>query len=133
MFTIDLSAYRIVDLSYEVIPPGTEDRPFQIQRGLLADNAYKYDILKTHTHVGTIDVSILPNGTAYVTDIGMTGPTDSVIGDDVDAVLQRFLTMIPNRLPVGKGKVIFSAMLINVDKKSGKATSIERIHEETEE
>ena len=53
MFTIDLSIYRVVDLSYEVIPPGTEDRPFQVERGLLADNAYKYDVLKTHSHVGT--------------------------------------------------------------------------------
>ena len=53
MFDIDLKKYRIVDLSYEVVPPGSEDRPFVIERGLLADRAYKYDVTKTHSHVGT--------------------------------------------------------------------------------
>jgi metallophosphoesterase (TIGR00282 family) len=90
-------------------------------------------VLGTHTHVGTIDHRLLPGGTAYVTDIGMTGPVESVIGDDIQAVLQRFLTMIPNRLPVGQGKVTFTAMLIGIDNKSGKATSIERISREVEE
>jgi len=53
MFDIDLSKYRVIDLSYEVVPPGSEDRPFVIQRGFLADMAYKYDVTKTHSHVGT--------------------------------------------------------------------------------
>ena len=87
-------------------------------------------VLGTHTHVGTIDTQLLRQGTAYVTDIGMTGPLDSVIGDDTDAVISRFLTMIPRHLPVGKGKVIFNGILVGVDDKSGKATSIERIYRE---
>ncbi len=90
-------------------------------------------VLGTHTHVGTIDHRILPQGTAYVTDIGMTGPVDSVIGDDIDAVIQRFLTMINNRLPVAQGKVMFTAMLVGIDNKTGKATSIERVTREVEE
>ena len=53
MFDIDLSQYRIVDLSYEVVPPGTADRPFVIERGYLADRAFKHDVSKTHSHVGT--------------------------------------------------------------------------------
>ena len=53
MFDIDLNKYRIVDISYEVVPPGSDDRPFVMERGLLADRAYKYDITKTHSHVGT--------------------------------------------------------------------------------
>ena len=89
-------------------------------------------VLGTHTHVGTIDARLLPNGTAYVTDIGMTGPTDSVIGDDADAVLRRFLTMMPHHLSVGKGKTEFNAVLVEVDDNSGRATSIERICEEVE-
>lgn len=89
-------------------------------------------VLGTHTHVGTIDTQILRQGTAYVTDIGMTGPADSVIGDDTDAVIRRFLTMMPHHLAVGKGKVIFNAILVGVDDKSGKATSIERICREVE-
>jgi metallophosphoesterase (TIGR00282 family) len=89
-------------------------------------------VLGTHTHVGTIDAQVLPQGTAYVTDIGMTGPIDSIIGDDVEAVIDRFLTMIPNRLSVGKGKTIFNAVLVSIDKTTGKATSIDRIYQEVE-
>ena len=84
-------------------------------------------VLGTHTHVGTIDAAVLPQGTAYVTDIGMTGPTDSIIGDDIDTVLQRFLTIIPHRLSVGKGKTVLNAILVTVDDSSGKALSIDRI------
>jgi 2',3'-cyclic-nucleotide 2'-phosphodiesterase len=87
-------------------------------------------VLGTHTHVGTIDARILPGGTAYVTDIGMTGPDDSIIGDDPEAVIQRFLTMMPHHLSVGRGKPVFNAIMVEVDEKSGKATSIERITRE---
>jgi metallophosphoesterase (TIGR00282 family) len=87
-------------------------------------------VLGTHTHVGTIDAQLLPGGTAYVSDIGMTGPVDSIIGDKAEDVLQRFLTMIPHRLSVGKGKVDLNAILINIDEETGKATAIERISRE---
>jgi len=91
-------------------------------------------VLGTHTHVGTIDAKLLTNGTAYVTDIGMVGPADSIIGDDAEKVLERFLTIIPVRLTVGQhGKVIFDAILVTVDDKSGRATGIERICREVEE
>ena len=89
-------------------------------------------VLGTHTHVGTIDAQILPRGTAYVSDIGMTGPLDSVIGDDTEAVLQRFLTRIPHRLSVGKGKTALNAMLVKVDDETGKAISIDRIYQEVQ-
>lgn len=89
-------------------------------------------VLGTHTHIGTIDTRILPGGTAYVTDIGMTGPDDSIIGDDVDKVIHRFLTQLPHRLSTGKGKVVLNAVLVNVDETSGHATSIERIEKETD-
>jgi len=84
-------------------------------------------VVGTHTHVGTADARILPGGTAYVTDIGMVGPTESVIGDDSDAVIKRFLTQIPSRLSVGKGEVSFDAILVEVDEKTGKAIDIRRI------
>ena len=84
-------------------------------------------VLGTHTHVGTIDARILPKGTAYVTDIGMVGPMDSIIGDDIDAVLNRFLTQIPRRLSVGKGAVTFNAILVEVNEETGKAVNIQRI------
>jgi len=88
-------------------------------------------VLGTHTHVGTIDTQILAGGTAYVTDIGMTGPTDSVIGDDTDAVLQRFLTGIHHRLSVGKGKSALNAVMVDIDD-TGRARSIERIYREVD-
>ena len=90
-------------------------------------------VLGTHTHVGTIDTQILPGGTAYVTDIGMTGPTDSIIGDEVESVIQRFLTQMPHHLTVGKGKPVLNAVLVEVDENSGKATDIKRIQREMEE
>ncbi len=89
-------------------------------------------VLGTHTHVGTIDARILPKGTAYVTDIGMTGPVDSIIGDDPENVLKRFLTQLPYHLSAGIGKTILNALLIRVDDITGKATWIERIQRETE-
>ncbi len=85
-------------------------------------------VLGTHTHVGTIDAQLLPQDTAYVTDIGMTGPINSVIGDDTENVLQHFLTAMPHRLSVGQGKAVFNAVLVRVDDASGKAISIERIY-----
>ena len=90
-------------------------------------------VVGTHTHVGTIDTQVLPQDTAYVTDIGMTGPKDSIIGNEVEGVLQRFLTAMPNRLSVGKGKTILNTVLIEVDGKDGKALNIERIDREVDE
>lgn len=86
----------------------------------------------THTHVGTIDAHLLPKGTAYVTDIGMVGPEQSVIGDDIDSVINRFLTQMPHRISVGKGKVSFNSVLIEIEEASGKATSIKRIDREVD-
>jgi 2',3'-cyclic-nucleotide 2'-phosphodiesterase len=85
-------------------------------------------VLGTHTHVGTIDAQLLPGGTAFVTDIGMTGPLNSIIGDDNQIVLQRFLTQIPQRLTVAaERRVIFNAILVDVDETSGHAIGIERL------
>jgi metallophosphoesterase (TIGR00282 family) len=84
-------------------------------------------VLGTHTHIGTIDTCILPGGTAYVTDIGMVGPVNSIIGDDVDNVLSNFLFGLPHRLSVGKGKVAMDAILLDIDEHTGTAVSIERV------
>ena len=84
-------------------------------------------VLGTHTHVGTVDTRILPRGTAYLTDVGMTGPMDSVIGSDTNAVLERFLTGMPQRLTVGGGAVVLNSALVDVDVESGKATDVVRV------
>jgi metallophosphoesterase (TIGR00282 family) len=87
-------------------------------------------VVGTHTHVGTIDARVLPQGTAYVTDIGMVGPIDSVIGDDVEAVIHRFLTQMPRRLSVGEGSALFNSVLIEIDQCTNRALSITRIDRE---
>lgn len=87
-------------------------------------------VLGTHTHVGTIDTIVLPGGTAYVTDVGMVGPEDSIIGDDTEAVLHSFLTKMPHRLSIGKGKTKFNAVIVEIEENSGKAISIERFQRE---
>ncbi|MBI2836457.1 MAG: TIGR00282 family metallophosphoesterase [Chloroflexi bacterium] len=87
-------------------------------------------VLGTHTHVGTVDAQVLPGGSAYVTDIGMTGPIDSIIGDDTESVLRRFLTSMPYRLTVGRGRTMLNAILVTIDDRSGRALEVERIYRE---
>jgi metallophosphoesterase (TIGR00282 family) len=84
-------------------------------------------VLGTHTHVQTADEVILPHGTAYITDVGMTGPHDSVIGINKEDAIARFLTQIPRRFTLAKGDIKFCGALVQIDPESGKALSIERI------
>jgi 2',3'-cyclic-nucleotide 2'-phosphodiesterase len=84
-------------------------------------------VLGTHTHVQTADEMILPGGTAYITDVGMTGPFNSIIGIRKDAVMERFLTQIPNKFDVAKDDVRLQGVVVAVDGKSGNATGIDRL------
>ncbi len=84
-------------------------------------------VLGTHTHVATADTRVLPNGTAYQTDVGMSGPHDGVIGVEKEQVISRFLTSMPNRFDAARGDVRLNGVLIDCDVKTGKANSIERI------
>ena len=84
-------------------------------------------VVGTHTHVPTADARVLPRGTAYISDIGMTGPRDSVIGFSLETVLPRFLTHLPTRFAVADGPVNFNAVLIEAERGSGRATSITQL------
>lgn len=84
-------------------------------------------VLGTHTHVQTADERVLPGGTAYITDVGMTGPFDSVIGTRKEIILERFLSQLPSKFEVAKGDVRLQAVLIDVDEESGRAFQIERL------
>src|SRR5437899_7325804 len=84
-------------------------------------------VVGTHRHVQTADERILPKGTAYITDLGLTGPTDSVIGVEPAIALQRFLTQMPNRFEPAKGPVALHAAVIRIDPETGKGLSIERL------
>ena len=84
-------------------------------------------VVGTHTHVQTADEQMLPKGTAYLTDIGMTGPIHSVIGIKKEIVLEKFLTGMPRRYEVATGPAVFCAALIELDARLGKAVNIQRI------
>jgi metallophosphoesterase (TIGR00282 family) len=80
-------------------------------------------VLGTHTHVPTADARLLPKGTAYISDVGMTGPRDSVIGFSLETVLPRFLTHLPTRFAVADGPVSFNAVVVEADRATGRALS----------
>jgi len=84
-------------------------------------------VLGTHSHVQTADERILPGGTAYITDLGMTGPVDSVIGVARELAIQRFLSQMPNRFEPAKGPTALHGALVRIDAESGKALEIRRI------
>lgn len=146
----------VVNLQGRVFMPEGLDSPFQVADALLAQleadppKAILVDfhteatseqaalgwyldgrvsaVVGTHTHVPTADVRVLPNGTAFVSDLGMTGPVYSIIGSRPDDVLDRFLTAMPRRLrTVEDGPGQFNGVLIVLDDLTGKATSIERV------
>ena len=85
-------------------------------------------VLGTHTHVPTADEHVLPGGTAYITDVGMTGPHDSVIGMEKQGVLQRFLDAMPARFIVAEGDVQMNTVLLDIDESTGRARSIQRLN-----
>ena len=115
----ELPPVRIVDFHCEVT---SEKNAF----GLHLDGLVSA-VCGTHTHVVTGDERILPRGTAYLSDIGMTGPIYSVIGFEPRTVLPRFLNGLPTRFEVGSGPVVFNAVQIDVDSATGRALHIERL------
>ena len=86
-------------------------------------------VVGTHTHVQTADDRVLPGGTAYLSDLGMTGPVDSVLGRAIDPVLKKFRTGMPTKFDVAKGDIALQGALIDVDMTTGKARSIRRVQE----
>jgi metallophosphoesterase (TIGR00282 family) len=143
--------YAVVDLMGRVFMSGTND-PFHFVNDLLAGIKAKVivvdfhaeatsekvamgwhldgrvtAVLGTHTHIPTADQRILPGGTAYQTDVGMSGPYDSVIGVEKDLVLHRFLTGLPGKFEAAKGNPKMCAALISCDPITGRAAAIQRI------
>jgi metallophosphoesterase (TIGR00282 family) len=84
-------------------------------------------VFGTHTHVQTADETILDKGTAYITDVGMTGPYDSVIGQEKDNIIRKFITSLPIKFQVAQHKIKLCGVVVNIDEISGKAQKIERI------
>jgi len=86
----------------------------------------------SHTHVQTADETILPKGTAYLTDLGMTGPKDSVLGRDLAAVLKKFLTGMPQAFEIAVNDVRCEGLLVSVDAQTGRASCVRRVQEKLE-
>lgn len=84
-------------------------------------------VIGTHTHVQTADETILPKGTAFITDVGMTGPLNSIIGINKEQIIEKFLTQMPARFETAKGVPILSAVVIDIDSIAGHATNIQRL------
>ena len=84
-------------------------------------------VVGTHTHVQTADEKILPKGTAFISDVGMTGPVDSVIGVTKEQVINKFLTAIPCRFETARGESILSCVVLEINPKTGESTSIQRL------
>jgi hypothetical protein len=84
-------------------------------------------VVGTHTHVTTADERILPGGTAYITDVGMCGPRDSILGTDRDIILRRFRTTLPERFEVARETGVISGVVVDVERVSGRAKRISRV------
>ena len=86
-------------------------------------------LIGTHTHVQTSDEQIFPGGTAFLSDGGFTGPHESVLGRDIDAIIKRFVTCQPQKFEVASGRVLLQGALVEIDEQSGKALKIQRVSE----
>jgi metallophosphoesterase (TIGR00282 family) len=84
-------------------------------------------VIGTHTHVQTADEKILSGGTAYITDVGMTGPADSVIGIEKEQIIERFLLQMPKKFETAGGSAVLSAVVVEMDDKTGRSTAIQRL------
>ncbi len=83
----------------------------------------------THTHVQTADEQIFPGGTAFICDAGMCGPTESILGREIEPIVQRFLTSMPVNFPVARGEVKLHGLLVDIDESNGRALAVSRVAE----
>jgi 2',3'-cyclic-nucleotide 2'-phosphodiesterase len=114
------------DVKVIVVDMHAEATSEKVAIGLYLDGRVSA-VLGTHTHVATADERVLAGGTAYITDVGMTGPHDSVIGMEKEGILRHFLDAMPSRFVVAEGDVQMNTVLIDVDESTGHARSIERL------
>jgi metallophosphoesterase (TIGR00282 family) len=149
-------AVAVLNLAGRVFMPGNLDCPFRCADALLPELRSKAKVIiidfhaeatsekvalghyldgrasaviGTHTHVQTADEKILPQGTAYITDVGMCGASDSVIGVKKEIIIKKFLTQLPHRFEPSKSNPCLQGLVLDIDEDSGKARSIERIYE----
>jgi len=128
--TADQALASLQDTPVVIIDIHTEATSEKAAMGWYLDGRVSA-VIGTHTHVATADARILPKGTAFVSDVGMVGPLNSIIGMEIEPIVERFLTQLPTRFsPVEKGPAIFNSVLLDIDEASGRALSIDRIDRE---
>ncbi|MEW5691863.1 MAG: TIGR00282 family metallophosphoesterase [Candidatus Hydrogenedentota bacterium] len=120
-----LETENIKEVDYIIVDFHAEATSEKVAMGHYLDNRVSL-LFGTHTHIPTADERILPGGTAYITDIGMVGPQDSVIGMETSIVFKRIILNLPERLEVAKGKSIIQGINVSLDKNSKKAVDIAR-------
>lgn len=118
------SAVKIV-----IVDMHAEATSEKITMGWFADGKVSA-VLGTHTHIPTADETVLPKGTAYITDVGMTGPYDSVIGQKKEIILERYLTGLPNKFEVATGEGTLCGVLLDIDETTGLARGIVRVRKD---
>lgn len=127
--------FRTADALLEQLPPDVKIRIMDVHAEATSEKqamGWYLDgrvtaVIGTHTHVPTADEMVLPKGTAYITDLGMTGPYDSVIGMEKETIIKKFLNQMPARFEVARGDVRLSAVLVKADSATGRALAIQRI------
>jgi len=130
--------FRVVDEVLKSLPGGTpvivdihaEATSEKIAMGLYLDGRVAA-VVGTHTHVQTSDEKLLSKGTAYITDLGMTGPENSILGRDSEPVLKKFLTGMQTRFEIASGPSVLEGVIVDVDRTTGHATAIRRVREYT--
>jgi metallophosphoesterase (TIGR00282 family) len=123
----DAALARLQDSRVVIIDIHAEATSEKVAMGWYLDGRVSA-VIGTHTHVATADTHILPKGTAFVCDVGMVGPLNSIIGMEIEPIVERFLTQLPTRFsPVEKGPAVFNSVLLDIDEASGRALSIERV------
>lgn len=120
------AALKQIDSSFVCVEMHAEATSEKIAIGRYLEGRVS-SVVGTHTHVQTSDETILPKGTAYLTDLGMTGPKDSVLGRDVASVMRKFTTGLPTKFEIAEQDVAMEGARITVDSHTGRATSIERV------
>ena len=86
-------------------------------------------VIGTHTHVQTADEQIFPGGTAFLSDAGFTGPHESVLGREIEPIIRRFMTNMPQKFEVAKERVLLQGAVVEIDEHTGKARAIQRVSE----
>ena len=126
---LDVVLANLVDVPVVIVDMHAEATSEKVAMGWYADGRVSA-VLGTHTHIQTADEKILPRGTAYITDAGMTGPYDSVIGQIKERILDRFLTGLPNKFEVSPTPATLCGVIMDIDTSTGRAKSIVRIQKD---